>query len=333
MLGIFINNTNSDNKYYINLNNFNKLKDNFSKIIIFDNVSEFSDNLKKSIINETKIYKYLLNNISIDNNNDINIEKLFFVLKEVNSEYFNYITIINDNYIYCDKLTNYFKYVKEHKLDFYSYTDSSEEFYHYQLYLITFNISFINNVLDYLNNYKNSSNILIDLPLIFNTKISYLKVAYIESNIQKNIYYNDTLFEYYLKNNILNVLSINKLNNIINNSKNTIHIDIPDNFDINIYKNHEDLKDFDDDFLYQHFLQFGQFEIRNYSKNNYILPQYIRDNLSKCANILTIFDMPDDFNIYNYKKLNNDLKDMNRNEILLHWLKHGNKEDRKYNEK
>ena len=40
--------------------------------------------------------------------------------------------------------------------------------------------------------------------------------------------------------------------------------------------------------------------------------------------------LPNDFNIELYKLLNEDLKDMNNNELKLHYLKYGIKEGRKY---
>jgi hypothetical protein len=330
-LGIFINDTNSDIKNKININNIEKLKNNFDNIIIFDNKSEHSYSLNNYFVNDSKIYKYLLANIG--NNNELNIEKLSYILKEINIENYDYITVINDNYIYLDDLKEYFEYINKYNLDFYSYTDSTEYFYHYQLYFFTFKSIYLNKLIEQLDSivdYNNKISILNIITSIFKNKISYLKVAYLDNNYQQNVYFNDTLFKNLLENNIIKVIYINKLNTLINNYKNEIFVDIPRNFDIQIYKNHDDLKSFPDNLLINHFLTNGQFESRNYSKENYILPKYIRKALLKCNDIISLFDLPEDFNLYNYKQKNNDLANFNRNELIIHYINCGRKEGRKY---
>jgi hypothetical protein len=330
-LGIFINDTNSELKYKINLNNFNKLKHNFNNIIIFDNKSEYAYNLNNYIKDNHLIYKYLLANIGKDNN-DINIEKLNYILKDINSELFDYITVINDNYIYIDSLQDYFDYIKKHNSDFYSYTDSSEHFYHFQLYLFTFKSSYLNKVVNNLEsfNYNDKLYILNNFTSIFKNKISYLKIAYLDDNYQQNIYINDKLYKIFLENNIIKVIYLNKINHIIDNYKNEIFINIPKDFDVNIYKNHNDLKNFTENALIDHFLNNGQFEARNYTKEFYILPNYIRNALFKCNDLIYIIDLPKDFNLYNYKEKNMDLSNLNRTELLIHYIKFGRYEKRSY---
>ena len=325
-LGIFINDTNSKIKYNVNMNNINKLKNNFDNIIIFDNKSEYAYTLNNYIKDDKLIYKYLLANIGIDNN-DLNIDKLNYILRDINNESYDYITIINDNYIYIDSLNEYFNYVNKHNMDFYSYTDSTENFYHHQLYLITFKSSYTNKI---INNLNDKINILNNFTSIFKNKISYLKVAYLDNNYERNIYYNDNLYKHLLENNIINVIYLNKINHYIDNYKSDILTEIPDDFDIEIYKNHNDLKNFPDSILTDHFLNNGQFEARNYKKEHYILPNYIRYGLLKCNNIITFFDIPKDFNLYGYKDKNKDLSNLNRDEILIHYIKFGRNEDRSY---
>jgi hypothetical protein len=47
--------------------------------------------------------------------------------------------------------------------------------------------------------------------------------------------------------------------------------------------------------------------------------------------MLYLYDVPDDFDVYYYKKWNPDLKDMSPKEIMFHYINHGVYENRKYN--
>lgn len=334
-LGIFINDTNSKIKYNVNINNIDKLKHNFDNIIIFDNKSEYAYILNNYIKDDNLIYKYLLSNSTKDNtinnsinntinnsinNNDLNMDKLNYILSDIHAQSYEYITVINDNYIYIDSLKDYFDYVKNHNMDFYSYTDSTENFYHYQLYLITFKSSYTNKIINNLNNFTS----------IFKNKISYLKIGYLDNNYEQNIFYNDKLYKYLIENNIIKVIYLNKLNHFIDNYKSDILTEIPNDFDIDIYKNHNDLKNFPYSVLTDHFLNNGQFEARNYKKEHYILPHYIRNGLLKCNDLINLFDIPNDFDLYGYKDKNKDLFNLNRDEILVHYIKFGRNEERNY---
>ncbi len=333
-LGIFINNTKNKTKFNINLNNFNNLKNNFDTIIVVDLENEFANELKENIIDEPKIYQYLLqDSIASSELFDFDKEKVISILKDINPEYFSYITIISDNYIYCNDLKQYFNYVYSHNMEFYSFTDSTENKYHYQLYLITISAKKMNSFINYLTENIENDRFYENLLDIFDEKICYLKVAYIDDNYQNNVFYNDKIYQYFVENNILPILNINKLIGIKNNLNDKIFTELPPDFDVEIYKGHSDLKDYSPEFLKNHFLNYGQFEVRNYSKNQTIYPQYIRKMLRDC-NLLNIFDVPDDFNVYNYKKIHEDLKnrnDLNNNKLLLHWINYGFNENRKYN--
>jgi len=331
-LGIFINNTDSELKYNINLNNFEKLKNNFDKIIVIDIETKYSINLKDRVIYDANIYKYLLENKfkNISNtNNDFDYNKIKYVLKDINAKYFNYITIISDNYIYCDNLKDYFDYVYKHNLDFYSFTDTTENDYNYQLYLFSFISTYIEKIIYYLDNEKNIDEISNNFVSIFENKMSFVKIAHIDNNYQNNIFMNDKVYKYFLENNIIPIININKLMNIKKNFFSIIFNRIPHNFDINIYKNHDDLKDYSDEFLYNHFLNYGQFEVRNYCKDNFIYPIYIRDKLEQC-NLLMFFDIPSDFDIVKYRKLNSELANFDRNKLLLHYVNTGYSENKPY---
>jgi hypothetical protein len=327
-LGIFINNTNNELKYNINLNNFNKLKNNFSDIIIFDNELNISVDLQKEILKNNNIKIYFLSNNGINDNSDFNFNKIINILKIIKENY-EYITVINDNYIYTDSLNEYFDYVFKHKLDFYSYTDSTEMYYHYQLYLFSFKGSYLNDILYFYKTYKDN-NILRDFPKIFSNKISFLKVAYIEYNYQQNIYFNEKCIEYLINNKIIKVLNIDYINKIKKINKKIPYITLPEYFDVNIYRNHPDLNSYDNEFLINHFLSHGQYEVRNYKQDNYLLPLYIRNFLLNCDNLIQFFDIPINFSPYNYKEKNNELKNFGEFDLMLHYIEIGRKEGKTY---
>ena len=160
--------------------------------------------------------------------------------------------------------------------------------------------------------------------------MSYLKIGYLENNLNINIFNNNNFYKYLFENNILPVISILSLLFLKNNYNYTIHNNIPDDFDINIYKLHEDLKSFSNEYLYKHFVNYGQYEGRIYNNtntHNCILPQYIRDYLEQ-ENLLYYFDIPCKFNIYNYKKNNSELENLNDTELVIHWINYGQYENK-----
>ena len=74
-LGIFLNNTNSEIKYNINLVNFNNLKNNFDKIILVDIDNEYSNRLNTILKSSNEnIVSYNIDNKYVkDSNNDFEI--------------------------------------------------------------------------------------------------------------------------------------------------------------------------------------------------------------------------------------------------------------------
>lgn len=352
-LGIFFNNTNTDLKFDININNFNNLQKNFDNIIVVDINNDFSKKLRTKIIkdeyddkyddkynentnifeNNSKIQKYFLDNLFLKKDSeDYNFKDIIHILGNINYVNYNYITFINDDYIYCDNLTEYFKYVNNHNLDLYSYTDSTENKYHYQLYIFTISVEYIDNFINLVNSKKDYKKILFRLPTIFENKMPFLKTAFLNDNINNNIFYNSNTYKYFFEEKILPIININYLSYLKNNYKYIIHDTIPDDFDINIYKSSKDLESFPDDFLYEHFLNYGQFEFRKYNDLNnssYVLPYYLRSVLKK-YNLLHFFDIPDDFNIYKYRENNTDLQSFDENKLVLHWLNYGYNEQRIY---
>jgi len=341
-LGIFLNNTDSEMKIEINFNNFNKLKNNFNSIYILDINNNFSSKLKEKLDSESNIVKYEINNTIISENvESIDIIRALYVLDNISNIKYDYITFINDNYIYLTSLTEYFKYVSKHKLDFYSYSDTSEYEYHYELYLITISSSKISAFINYYRKSdiseeeeSNEEEINDNVESVFKNKMVYLKLAYLSVNLNINIFYNnDRLYEILLEKNFLPIINLNKLRVLKDNYSFEIFKTIPDSFDLETYRSHDDLKDFSDEFLKDHFINYGQFEMRIYSKKNdcntFILPNFIRKKLLE-NNLLHFFDIPYDFSIKKYKELNPDLSDFSYERLVIHYLNFGIYEKRPY---
>ena len=74
---------------------------------------------------------------------------MFLQGKPANEDNIYHITFINDNYIYCSDLNEYFNYINTHDLDLCSYTDSTENIYHYQFYLFTIKITNLNKCINF----------------------------------------------------------------------------------------------------------------------------------------------------------------------------------------
>jgi len=330
-LGIFLNHTISENDFYINLHNYNILSSNFKKIIIIDIDNEYSQKLKELIkctyllIDKEKKIRDQVSNFDI-----YSIQYLLkYYYKELSSDN-KYITFILDKYIYCSNLIDYFQYIVNHNLDFCSFTDSTELIYHYQLYFFTISNNVFNKFKNYMLKNKNDiHNLELKLTYIFNVKMPYLKIAYINENRGMNIYYNYDLYEKLFIKKFLPIINTK----ILENYKYNFNIDkfdtIPVNFNIEIYKKYPDLIDKSDDFLYNHFLKYGQYENRNYSKHGrYIIPLFIR-NILEIFDLLYFYDVPDKFTVLDYRNNNKDLDYLTDKELFFHWINYGRNENRK----
>ena len=132
-----------------------------------------------------------------------------------------------------------------------------------------------------------------------------------------------------LKNEILPVIDVNLLNKYVNNYNNNkiTFTEIPETFDIDIYRYYEDLQNFNEEDLKKHFLNHGQFECRKYKLNNFIQNDVIYKCLEK-NNLLKYFDFPSNFDMYYYKNKNDDLKLLNMYQLKKHWFKFGVNENR-----
>ena len=362
-LGIFLNNTNDESNFLINYRNYKNIRNNFDFIFIIDIDNKFAIKLKNKInllLNKENEILMKQNKKNIENpikiiakenkikfftfESDDFIEKIIHLQNEIMDHDFENITFIQDHYIYVSNLENYFQHIQNSNYDFYCYTDSSELFYHLQLYIFTLkkNIfeKFINCCLNYFKNKKNYDphsyilNFLKYVTEMFINRSVFVKVAYIDIIYDKNILLIDHNFYYeLLENNILPVIDINLLNKYIkqyDNQKLTVK-KIPSDFNTSIYKEYNDLKEMTEEDLKKHFLNHGQFECRKYKLNNYIQPFIIHKVLEK-NNLLKYFDFPNNFDLYLYKKYNKDIKTFNKIQLKKHWFEFGFNEDRIMNE-
>jgi hypothetical protein len=357
-LGIFLNNTTSILKKSVNLNNFIKLSNDFAKFIIIDVNNEFSQLLKNDIdeyinIGNNKannkvntnnvIVQYLLDNELYDPS-DFDIKKIKMIINKPELlKCANYSTFIHDKYIYTDSIKNYLTYISSHSLDFSSFVDSFNNKYEYKYETFIFTIKNINeniNKMDNILNYiDNSSHFNINkIHENFSITMPYLKVAYLYKNSDRfdgNFFFND-IYEILFIQGKLPIVSIDKLLFLKNNYKYIygFFTHIPDNFDINIYRESvPELINSTDNAIEQNFINQGQFLFKRYSKYknyiNYILPDYLRNVLLNIE-LLYFFDVPDNFNIYKYKEKNGDLNNLNESDLVLHWINYGCNENRIY---
>jgi hypothetical protein len=336
-LGLFINNTDSEIKIKTNFNNFEMLKKNFDVVIIIDNKNIFSLKLKNELTLNNTIKNYYIINRELENNK---IDKILYVLERLNINDLYKIFFIDDSYIYCNDLNEYFEYDNKHNHDLCVYLDSNESKYSYELFLYSIKYSEIDKYKKLLIDEKDKKlgsietdkNINYKINEIFEKNLVFLKIAYILEN--KNIFIdNINFYRTLVNNNSLPILNIESLNKFKLNYKFNIRTEIPKDFDINTYKKYDDIKDFNNERLFDHFLNDGQFETRIYNKNEdnniSILPGFIRNQLKNC-NLLYLFDIPDNFSLYKYKENYDDLKNLNEEKLILHWMDYGCKEDRNY---
>lgn len=331
-LGVFLNNTENESDYLINYSNYKNLKKNFDNIIIVDLNNNFSLNLKKNIEKKNINCEHI-----ICESKDF-IEKIIYIKNKLIN--FDIVTFIQDKYIYVSNLNDYFLHINKSNYDFYSFTDSTENFYHLQLYIFSIKNDsidlFLNHTINYLKNKKNLDEISYKLNYLkfitelFINRSVFIKIAYLDIMVNKNILLCDNDFYYELvKNNILPVININLINkymNDYNNNKLTVN-EIPESFNIDIYRQYDDIQNLNEVDLKKHFISHGQFECRQYKLNNYIQKDIIYNCLEK-NKLLKYFDFPTNFNMYYYKKYNEDLKLLNMHQLKKHWFKFGINEDR-----
>jgi hypothetical protein len=114
----------------------------------------------------------------------------------------------------------------------------------------------------------------------------------------------------------------------------------PENFDINIYKLYDDLKNMNENELLEHYILFGIQENRIINLPNdfdflFYKKLYIKYDFENDIDIIKhyvnntnkIYNVPIDFELETYKRYK-DLEFMNDDEIKIHYLRHGQSENR-----
>ena len=336
-IGIFINNTLDKKNIEINYHNIKTLYNQFDKVYISDNDNNESKLLKEKFNDLNNIIQYKLNkNFNLFN-------KINIILQDFNYKYNYHITFITDDYIYLNNLKNYFDFVNQSKYDIISYTDSTENFYYLQFNIFTIKHNQFNTFYNLLKKYiqlirENTifnnlfNDFLKDLVNLSDKKGIFCKVAYLDSIFKKNIYLsNSSHYHFLINKNILPIISLKYLNKFSHNydKQNFVFKDIPIDFDFDVYKKYSDLKDFKNNEIIKHFINFGQFECRKYKSKEMILPENIY-NLLNNLNLVKYFDFPEYFDFFLYKKFNKDLNNLNKLDLKKHWFNYGVYEDRKY---
>ena len=334
-IGVFINNTHNKKNMEVNLHNIKTLCTNFDKFYIIDEKNDFTELLYNRISNISNFKDILFKEKS-------NIfQKINEIIKLIKDENFDCVTFINDNCIYLNALKGYFEFIDNSSYDIISYTDSTEIFYHMQMNILTLmknNFHKYENLIEDFNTKNVFDYNLLYLDFLkeinqcFNKKGIYCKTAYIESIYKKNIYLSNSDHYYYLlENNILPIIDTKLLENLNDeyDKKDFVFKKIPNDFDINIYKSYDDLKEYDEEFLKIHFIEHGQFECRRFKNQETILPAILYNKLNK-INLVNYFDFPENFDFFIYKNKNDDLKNLNKVDLKNHWINYGIYEDRIY---
>ena len=329
IIAIIACHTNSHLKYHSIINNINKIYNKIKYFNIIDsNDALFSSNLKKYYENDSKLGVHEL----IDNNNFLDFGKWSYIIKNFIIKYnlnYDYILLLNDSILITHNIDDFFNENINNNYDLYAYNDSSQlDIYHYQsfLFFISKNIekdfiSFIESKKD-INSYQDIiNNIELNLNKITENNNCFIKLAYYDNNYCKNlIWHNESLYNKLLIENKYNIIKIKRIIDYYNNFE--YNYDLFNNFDLDYYKNnYDDLKNTKD--LIDHFKLIGFKEGRRCNKKVIsFLPDYYRSILKK-NNLSNIFDIPDDFDIYYYKKYNESIIDLDNKECMKHYLDFG----------
>ena len=341
ILALFACHTNCLKKYFVNLNNlYNILPyiDNFAFIDSIDQV--YALNLKNDIkkINKYKDFIYKDNDLYLD------FGKWIYGLENIDFSDYEYILLINDSIILIEDIKNFFLYLDniDENINLYAYNDSSQlGIYHYQSYFFVIRNRMVNNFIKYfydkkpkINNQKTLiENMELNLTNIDSNHDCFLKLGK-EWNINKNIYWeNEDLYKKLVLNNKFHIFKLKKISDIYNNFKYNKELLIQD-FDNTYYlNNYKDLKSLDDGL--NHFKSNGFSEGRKCSKNKLnILPDYYEEKLKK-LNLYCLFCVPENFDIYYYKNIQNDLKGdvelykLSNKDSIYHYYNIGNEKDMK----
>ena len=338
ILAIFANHTSSIIKYNLSLTNFLMIKKNVDNIVIIDtNNEEYSKKLHNDLIQDNKIINYLF----VENDQYLDFGKWVYALQNIDSTNYDYILFINDSIILTDTIDNFFIYLHNHEksINLYAYNDSSQIKYHYQSYLFFISTRIIKNFINFFESKKPlihdyttlTHNVELNMCKIDESHDCFIKIAN-EWNSTKNIFWeNEILYQYLLTKNIFHIIKLKKISDIQKEYKISIYGKTINNFNFDFYRNHySDLITYSNDELLNHFVENGQYEGRKFDINfNSLFPEYYKDHLNKIG-LLQFFDIPSDFDVYYYRKLNSDIADLSNIELVYHYINYGIYESRPY---
>ena len=339
ILLLVANHTCNNIKYNISLNNISIIKNFVNNIVIIDsNEERYAKLLYNDLKNDNKIINYLF----INNDNYFDFGKWIFALNKVNINDYDYILFLNDSILITNEIKNYFHYIDHlmcENIDLYAYNDSTQIKYHYQSYLFLLKSKNINRFINFFENKKPLihdlisliDNIELNTTEIYDNHDVFLKIGE-EYNKSKNLYWeNEELYQYLISKNIFALIKLKKIYDIQNEYKINIYGNNIEDFDYDFYKTYYELNELNNNELLDHFIKIGQFEERKFKREfKCILPKYYREKLDSLG-LLYFFDVPDDFDVYYYKKNNRELSNLSYIDCIKHYINHGFYEGRVYN--
>jgi hypothetical protein len=339
ILLLIANHTSNNIKYNVSLSNISNIKNFVEKIVIIDSKDE---NYAQLLYNDLKKCDKIMHYFFINNDNYYDFGKWIYALKKVDLNNYDYILFLNDSIIMTEEIKNYFHYINNlmsEDIDLYAYNDSTQIKYHYQSYLFLLKSKNIDKFIDFFESKKKFindlksliENIELNMTQIYDNHDVFLKIGE-EYNQSRNLYWeNEELYKYLMSKNIFALIKLKKIYDIQNEYRLDIYDENIEDFDYDFYRNYYELQELNDKEILDHFLKTGQFEGYKHKKDfKTLLPKYYREKLEKLG-LLYFFDVPEDFDIYYYKKNNIELINYSYIDCIKHYVYHGFYEGRTYN--
>ena len=338
ILGLFANHTCNNIKYNISLNNILMIYKYLTNICIIDTINQ---NYGNKLYNNLKNFSIINNYFFIENDNYFDFGKWIYALKNIDYSSYDYILLINDSIILSNEINKFFIYLNNinDNINLYGYNDSSQIKYHYQSYFFIINIKIVNKFINFIESKKN---LIFDLnSLVHNIELNlceidqnhdcFIKIGN-EYNKDKNLYWeNETLYKYLLTKKIFSIVKLKKIIDIQKEYKFVVYDKNIKNFNYNFYRTYYNYNNLSDQELLIDFIENGQHEGKKHIPSfNVLLPDYYREFLNNIG-LLYFFDVPEDFDIYYYKKNSKDINDLNLIDTIFHYINIGYHQGRKYN--
>ena len=191
--------TNSDFKYNNLINTIKHLSFDCNDLVIIN-----STNLKNSsnLVNlcSEKNIKY----IEINNDFTYDFGKWIYVLKNMDISIYDFVFFINDSFVIHYPIYHFYNLTSRRNVELFGYNDSTQNGYHYQSYLFSLNKNVIQQ---FINKIQSQNDVInhfeLQMTKFFNTKDCFLKIGNEFYHKNKNIFFTNDYFQYYLFNNRL----------------------------------------------------------------------------------------------------------------------------------